>query len=130
MQECVLQLFKQQKAMTAALCTVRAGTQSLWRSCFSQACVVCMCVAAHSDPPHGWLVGIPASLCNYGFSPGLSALPVRLSSNKARPVPIHVARISPGHLAQALILTITHHWVKMCAGIRGRRELLQEKEAV
>lgn len=72
--ECVSQLFKLQWAMSAAVYTAQAGRRSLWRSCFSQACVVCMCVPAHSDLPHGWLVGIPASLCNYGSSPGLSAL--------------------------------------------------------
>lgn len=52
---------------------------------FSQACVVCMCAMAHSVPPHGWLVGIPASLCNYGSSPGLSALHC-WTPNKAAPV--------------------------------------------
>lgn len=25
--------------------------------------------SGHSDPPHGWLVGIPAVVCNYGSSP-------------------------------------------------------------
>lgn len=60
--------------MPAAASSGKAGSLSLWRSCFSQACVVCVCVPAHSNPPHGWLVGIPALVCNYGSSPGLSAL--------------------------------------------------------
>lgn len=38
-------------------------------SCFSQGCAVCMCCRASSDPPHGWLVGIPASFCNYVSTP-------------------------------------------------------------
>lgn len=44
--------------LTAAWCVrcrfaVKPGSQSRWRSCLSHACVVCMQVPAHSDPPHG-----------------------------------------------------------------------------
>lgn len=102
-----------------ACCSIHS--QSLWRSCFSQAFVVCMCVPAHSDPPHGWLVGIPASLCNYGSSPSLSALLSLHRHILKRVGP--ASHFPPGQLAQALILTITHHQEKMYTDNRSRQQL-------
>lgn len=87
--------------------TVKACGQSLRRSCFSQAFVVCMCVPAHSDPPHGWLVGIPAPLCNYVSPPGLSDL-LSLHSHTLTRQDLPLSRgahFTPGHLAHTLILT-------------------------
>lgn len=79
----------------------------LWRSCFSQGCVVCMCArATQTHLMAGWLAFLPYSVI-MALLQGCSALPAPYF-HRVGPAAAEVMHLLPGHLAQTLNLRANH----------------------
>lgn len=129
---CLLQLFKQPWAGPAAVYTVRAGGRSLWRSLFFTRAMWYVC-AARPTQTHltaAWLAFLPHSVIMALLWANRLLFPRGNDLQRAGSASVKGPHFPPGHLAQPLISTITHHQAKMCTKNSSGQQLLSIENSI